>query len=222
MSGLDNGHINFQQELVRKGIHMCSLSIPIIYYHISTELAIKILLPLTLITVTIDLLRYYYEPFSAFFYKIFGFILRKHELDEQKKNLNGASWVFLSALICVIIFPKVIFVTAFAALIICDSSAALIGRKFGKRKFLSKSLEGTFAFFLSGILVVFFTPKLFYSFSEYLIGIIAIGIGAIAENISYGYADDNLSIPVSIGLTMYVLYLMFFPNVSFILPNVPN
>jgi dolichol kinase len=222
MNSIDKGYINFQQELIRKGIHMCSLSIPIIYYHITTELAIKILLPLTLITVSIDLLRYYHEPTSKFFYKLFGFILRKHELDEKKKNLNGASWVFLSALFSVIIFPKIIFVTAFSALIICDSSAALIGRKYGKRKFLSKSLEGTLAFFVSGILVVLFTPKIYYSFEEYLIGIAAIAVGAVAENLSYGYADDNLSIPVSIGLTMYIMYIVVFPNVSFILKNAPN
>ncbi|MCK7523378.1 MAG: hypothetical protein MZV64_39855 [Ignavibacteriales bacterium] len=60
----------------------------------------------------------------------------------------------LSALICALIFPKVIFVTAFSILIISDTMAALIGRKFGKRKFLRKSLEGTLSFFISASIVV--------------------------------------------------------------------
>ena len=78
--------------------------------------------------------------------------------------------------------------------------AALIGRKFGKHRFLSKSFEGTLAFFISASIVVFFTPKIEGLFLEYLIGIIAAAVAAIVENISFGWMDDNLTIPVSMGL----------------------
>ncbi|MEJ2615817.1 MAG: dolichol kinase, partial [Ignavibacteriaceae bacterium] len=101
-------------------------------------------------------------------------------------------------------------------LIISDSVAALIGRKYGRHKFLSKSLEGTLAFFVSAIIVVLFTPKVEGVFSEYLIGIIAAAIGAIVENISFGFADDNLSIPISIGLSMWLLYAVLLPNLQLI------
>jgi hypothetical protein len=47
-------------------------------------------------------------------------------------------------------------------------------------------------------------------------------VGAIIENISFGFADDNLSIPISIGFTMWGLYLLLLPNMSLILPNVPR
>jgi dolichol kinase len=148
--------------------------------------------------------------------------LRKHELDKEKKNLTGATYVLLSALICALLFPKVIFVTAFSILIISDTMAALIGRKFGKRKFLRKSFEGTLSFFISASIVVFFTPKVGDFPLEYMIGFIAAFIGAIVENISYGLADDNLSIPISVGLTMWLLYIIIFPNLDLILQNVPR
>jgi dolichol kinase len=156
------------------------------------------------------------------FYSIFGFLLRKHEVDHKKKNLNGATYVFISALICIIIFPKVLFLTGFTILIISDSSAALIGRKFGKHKFLAKSLEGTLAFFISAIIVIIFTPKIDHQLTEYLIGIIAAAVGAIVENISFGFADDNLSIPISTGFTMWGLYLLLLPHMQLVLPNVPK
>jgi dolichol kinase len=153
---------------------------------------------------------------------VFGFLLRKHEKDEKKKNLNGATYVLISAVIVVLLFPKVFVVTGFAVLIIGDISAALIGRKFGKHKFLRKSLEGTSAFFITSMVVVLFTPKITDDFKEYLIGFVAVVVGAIAENVSYGWADDNLMVPISVGLTMWILYLLIFPELALILPNVPN
>jgi len=218
----DQATINYKDELVRKLIHLCSLSIPIIVYFIPRTVSITILSFLAAAAIILDLSRYMYSPVGKIFYAIFGFMLRKHEVDEKKKNLNGATYVFISALICIIIFPKILFITGFTILIISDSSAALIGRKFGKHKFLAKSLEGTLAFFVSASIVVLFTPKIDHLATEYLIGIIAAAVGAIVENISFGFADDNLSIPLSTGFAMWGLYLLLLPNLQLILPNVPR
>ena len=222
MNQFDNGTINYRDELVRKLIHLCSLSIPIIYYFIPRSSAIIILAVFTVFAVILDLGRYFFPGIGKIFYKIFGFLLRKHEVDSKKKNLNGATYVFISALICAIIFPKLFFITAFCILIISDSSAALVGRKFGRHKFLAKSLEGTLAFFISASIVVLFTPKVEYTAAEYYIGFIAAAVGAIVENVSFGFADDNLSIPISVSLTMWGLYLLLLPNVQIVLPNVPK
>ncbi len=222
MIPIERETINYRDELVRKLIHLCSLSIPIVYYFISRETTILILGILTAFALFIDLGRYFHPSIGKIFYKIFGFLLRKHEINHSKKNLNGATYVLMSALICVIILPKVLFITAFSILIISDSLAALIGRRYGKRKFLSKSFEGTLAFFISASIVVFFTPKVHYGMMEYIIGFIAAFVGGIIENISFGFADDNLSIPISIGLTMWFLYIILLPNTKLILAGVPN
>ena len=222
MTPFDKGNINYRDEVVRKLIHLCSLSIPIIYYFIPQSTAIIILGILTLIAVVIDVSRHFFPSFGKLFYTIFGFLLRKHEVDGKKKNLNGATYVFISALLGVIIFPKVLFLTAFPILIISDSTAALIGRKYGRHKLLAKSLEGTLAFFISASIVVLFTPKLNGSITEYFIGILAAAIGAIVENISFGFADDNLSIPIAVGFSMWLLYVLLFPGIQLILPGVPT
>lgn len=218
----DRATIDYQSEVLRKAIHLCSLSIPVIYYFIMKELALSILIPLTIISIILDLGRYYLKPISDFFYKFFGFLLRKHEKDEKRKQLNGATFILISAVLVIIVFPKIFVVTAFAVLIIGDIAAALVGRKFGQTKFLLKSLEGTLAFFAFSCIVVFLTPKVEGNILEFIIGIIAVGVGAIAENVSSGWADDNLTVPVTIGITMWILYALFLPQLPLVLANVPN
>lgn len=220
MTPIDNGTIQYRDELFRKLIHLISLSIPIVYYFITTETAAIILGILAVAALIIDMGRYLHPETGKIFYKYFGFLLREHELDIKKKNLNGATYVLISALVSVLIFPKVIFISAFSILIISDSAAALVGRKFGKRKFLSKSFEGTLTFFISACIVILFTPKVSGFFEEYLIGFVAAFVGAIIENISFKLVDDNLSIPLSVGFTMWGLYLAFMPNLELTLSNV--
>ncbi len=221
MMEIDQGTIDYKSELLRKSIHLLSLSIPIIYYFITRELALTVLIPITFYAVVIDFGRHFSPPLKKTFNSLFGFLLREHEIDSKKKNLSGASYVLIAALICIVLFPKVIFITAFSVLILSDIAAALVGRKFGKHKFLSKSLEGTIAFFFVASIVVVFTPKVNGSFLEYVIGIIAVAVGAISENISYGWADDNLTIPFSISLVMWILYHLIFPGMALVLNNVP-
>ena len=222
MTALDKGSIDYKNEILRKGIHLLSLSIPVIYYFITRELALMILVPLVVFSIVVDLSRYNHDSFGKLFYKIFGFLLRDHEKDHVKKNLNGATYVLIAAVLTILIFPKVIAVSAFAILIVSDISAALIGRRFGKIKFLSKSLEGTSAFFISACIVILLAPKVSGLPIEFAIGFFAAFVGAIAENISYGYADDNLTIPLSVGITMWALYAIFMPHTELILNGVPN
>lgn len=222
MAKIDDATIDFKVELLRKSIHLGSLSIPIIYYFITKELAVKLLIPITIFSIFLDFGRYIFPTLGKLFYKLFGFMLRSHEMDQKKKNLSGATYVFISALLVILIFPKLFAILGLAVLIVGDISAALIGRKFGRHKFLAKSLEGTLAFFLSSVIVVFLTPKVEGNWIEYLIAIIAVGVAAIAENISYGYADDNFMIPLSTGITMWILYALLLPDLQIILPNVPQ
>lgn len=208
---IDNINVNYKIEYIRKGIHFCSLSIPVIYFFIDKSTALTILIPITSLFVISDLARYYSKTAANLFYKYFGWLLRNHEIDNQKKRLNGASNILISAIICIIIFPKLLTVTAFSVLIISDSLAALIGRKYGKHKFLKKTLEGTLAFILGGTIVILFTPKVSYVFPEYIIASLGVVVGGIFEALSITI-DDNITIPISIAITIWILYTIFLPE----------
>ncbi|MDE3058938.1 MAG: dolichol kinase [Bacteroidota bacterium] len=214
-----SGTIAYSAELIRKAIHLSSLSIPIIYYFIPRELALKILVPLTLVFSAVDFLRYYHEPTAHVFYKFFGWMLRSHEQDHAVKRFNGATYVLISATMCVVIFPKLITITSFAILIIGDSTAALVGRRYGRRKFFRKSMEGSTAFFVSALVVGFLTPKIFYAPIEYVIAACGAAVGTVIEALSI-HVDDNLSIPISISVVMWVLYNAFYPSSLSLLSHV--
>ncbi|MBX2990585.1 MAG: dolichol kinase [Bacteroidetes bacterium] len=213
MNGFPNVEQSYAVELVRKTIHLCSLSIPVVYYFITKSTALSILLPLTLLFGLSDLARVYHPPTRELYHKLFGWLLRKHELDDGERNLNGATYVLIAACLFIWIFPKVVFITAFSILIISDTLAALVGRKFGKRRFLNKSLEGAAAFFLSALVVVALTPKVDGGWMEYLIGGIAALAGAVVESWLTKF-DDNLSIPLVVGAVMWALYALLLPAVD--------
>ena len=107
--------------------------------------------------------------------------------------------------IIILVFPKVLTVTGFSILIISDICAALVGKKIGKISMFGKTLEGTIAFIVSAIFVIFFIGwQLFAPWTFFIIGIIAAFVGGILELISKRInVDDNLSIPLSICLVMW-------------------
>lgn len=211
--------VDFKAELIRKGIHLLSLAIPAVYYFIPEAIALWILIPVTVIFVTIDLARYDVPFISRFFYKLFGFLLRKHEVDRKTHALNGATYLLISSVICIILFPKFVMISSFTVLILADASSALFGKRFGRHKIfpgsgMPKSYEGSFAFVITGIVAVLLTPKVHYLPLEYLIGVAAVVVGAAAEVLSYNIVDDNIAVPIAYGLTMWALYILLLPHLN--------
>ena len=204
---------SYHAELIRKAIHLCSIAIPIVYFLTPKSVALSLLVPITIIFIAIDIARHYSPPVETWFYNSFGRLLRHRESDKAKKRLNGASYVLISATLCVLVFPKFIAITSFIILIISDMTSALIGRRFGRHRFLGKSLEGSAAFFLTALLITLATPKLEYHAGEYAIGTVTAAVGAIVEALPWE-VDDNLTVPLAVGLTMWAAYTIFFPSLN--------
>lgn len=199
------GQISFTSEIIRKCIHLASLTIPIAYFYVHREEALLFLVPATLFSIGIDVGRHYIPAIHRMVEQLLGRILRPHE--RRVGLLSGATYVLISALICVAVFPKLITMTAFSILIVSDSSSAIFGRKFGKHRFIDKSLEGTMAFIVTAWLVILIAPKAGPALIEYFIGAFAAVVGGVAEAASVSlHLDDNFSVPISIGITMWGLY----------------
>lgn len=210
----EHKEISYTQELLRKSIHLLSLGIPLIYSYVDKTTGLWLLLPVTTLFLATDILSHRNGWVRQWVMKYFGGMMRSHELRSDKFLLNGASYVLLSACLCVIIFPKIIAITAFTVLIISDICAALFGRKFGKHKFLDKSLEGTSAFIISAFIVVAIIGNLNHApWTFYASGMIASVAGGIIENISIRLRmDDNFSIPATIGVIMWILALTLYAH----------
>lgn len=207
---MSNNQISYKQELLRKTIHLCSLSLPLLYFYTDIETTLSYIIPLFLIVLILDIFSKKGRILHHFVFKYFGSMLREHE----KKDglvLNGASWVLISALLVFAIFPKILAITSFTILIVSDLSAALIGRRFGRHSLFDKSWEGTSAFFISASFIIFFIWSILPERNMYFLyfGIFASIITAFTELVSNIIkVDDNISVPTSFCLTMWLLNII--------------
>ena len=200
----------FRRELWRKAIHLSSISIPVFYFFTPRETALAVSAVLMVVAVALDVGRYSYAPLRRLFHAAFGPLLRSHERDRHAKRLNGASYVLIASTLSIFLFPKLIAITGFLILIVSDLAAALVGKKFGRRKFLAKSLEGSAAFFATALAVVATTPKIGYEAGEYALGAAAALAATLVEAGAAGI-DDNLSIPLTVGAVLWAGYALLLP-----------
>ncbi len=204
---MKSNQISYKQELLRKTIHLCSLTLPILYYYTDKQTTLSFIIPLFFIILFVDIFSKKGRILHNFVFKYFGSMLREHE----KKDgfvLNGASWVLISAVLVFAIFPKILAITSFVILIVSDLSAALIGRRFGKHPLFDKSWEGTGAFFVSASLIIVLIWSILPERNMYFLyfGIFTSIITAFTEAVSKVIkVDDNISIPTSFCITMLIL-----------------
>lgn len=193
--------ISFRQEFYRKMTHLGALVIPCGYYYLglARSEALYIMVPVTIMMILIDISRLRNWSLWNLLKPIISPIVREHEM---KGDFTGAFYILSTATVVIAIYPKPIAVVSMAFIIVGDSAAALIGRKFGKHKIIrNKSLEGSIAFLGAAALVAWAAPEIPLS-----VGLIGALIATITEAVSIGI-DDNTTVPLVSGLAMYLLSL---------------
>ncbi|MDA0986865.1 MAG: dolichol kinase [Bacteroidetes bacterium] len=200
-------------EIGRKLMHVGILIIPLVYFFAGKDFSISLLIPITVFVVGVDYLRFKLSFLQKFFIYFFGWMLRSKEKDNGKTRLTGASNTLLAASIGIFFIPKEIFIFSFSVLSISDTLSSFVGRYFGKRNFFHKTFEGSLAFFLSGLFLIFVTPKLTDSFVEYLICAFGVAVGTLIEAHSF-VIDDNFITPLAIGIFLMITYNIFFPQLQ--------
>ncbi|MDP8201984.1 MAG: SEC59/DGK1/VTE5 family protein [Candidatus Tenebribacter burtonii] len=190
-----------KKELFRKIFHVSSILLPLSYYFIfqNRKMMFLILIPLTVIALVIDIARLEHKTFKRIFYNLVGLLLRKHEIH----NFTGATYLMISAVLCIGFFSKEIAVVSLAFLAIGDTLAALVGIPLGKRKILNtnKSLEGSLACFAGCFVfgLLFLNP---------VVALVGAFTATVAE-FSRIPLDDNIKIPIASGLIMSFVNMFF-------------
>ena len=205
-----SAQITYASEIARKGIHLASLLIPIIYLQLDHWTGVRVLCIMTAVSLLIDVLMHFHQGFRNLMLALVGSLLRQHELREDRFHLTGASWVLIAATVTFLVFPTEIAVTAFSVLIVSDTFAALIGRRYGHREFIDKSLAGSTAFALSAIGVVAVWQNVFDLPATFFIaGTVASIAAAVAEAASSRlHLDDNIAIPCSYGIVHWLVRVL--------------
>jgi dolichol kinase len=208
---------NFKGEFFRKFIHISSSVIPLAYYFSDKVTILSILIPILVAMLLVEMLKYRVEFIYNIYVKTFSFMLKDHEVDRKLIRMNGASWVLLGDVFCILFFPKLIAITGMLILSLADSLSAVFGRLYGGKHVVpDRTIAGTLVFFIVSLIISFLTPKYFYSLKEYSLYVAMAAVTTIADFIKLP-VDDNFAIPVISSGVLYVLYLIFFPNFHF--PN---
>ena len=200
-------------EIKRKCFHLIlGILLPVLTIYIEKKVAIITLLFIAIPFIIID-----YNNLSMVLKKIprGNFIIQLfREYEMIYGQLCGLSWVFIGCLIVLSNFDRYFVSLSMAILIFCDASSALIGKNFGRIKICGKkTLEGTLAFFIIGIIVIFIYQKYIFPSNlslktSYLLTSLFVSsiVELVAKNIML---DDNFAIPVSFCFTYKVLETVF-------------
>ena len=193
---------SYEQEGSRKSTHLLALLIPAIYLIFPREWAIGLMIAANILIISFEIVRLRQCRVWRFLAPVFGPMVRPKE---QNGNFTGALYILLSSLLCIVLFNKFIATTAITFIIVGDVGSAMVGRRWGKHRLLgTKTLEGSLAFLAISLGVTAAFPNVPWS-----VGIIGAVVATVAEALSI-HRDDNLTVPLTAGLVMYLL-VRFFP-----------
>jgi dolichol kinase len=198
-----NIELSYTGELLRKLTHLFAFIIPgaYVFLQLNRELVLSIMIPIALCMIIIDIARLREWKLWYLLRKIISPIIRESEV---RGDFTGASYILTTACLTIALFSRPIAALALAYIIVGDPASALIGRKFGRHKFRSKSLEGSLAFLAVAVLIGLVMPGV--PLAVKLIGAL---VATVTEAVSFN-VDDNATVPLVTGLVMTLLLKLSF------------
>ena len=187
---------DFINEILRKGVHLTSILIILIYAYAGKQTVLNILAIFLVIILIIEHLRLEYNIKIPLFHILFR--------EKEKSQLSGHVFFTIGALISISVFSKEIAYASILMTTFGDLSAALVGKKFGRKRIFgkTKSLEGCAAEFLVDFVIG-------YVFLDSLIIAFFMAFVATIVEAKSGKIDDNLAIPVFSGSSGQALMVVF-------------
>jgi dolichol kinase len=185
-------------ETRRKLIHLSAMSIPICYYFIPEYISKPALLLVTSGFIVIEVLRLRFPSLKAVFMNVARSLIREHELT----TLTGSTYLLISSSICVLLVRKEIAIAAISYLILGDSTAAIVGKRFGRVRIFGKTLEGFLGCFVVCLAIGLLIPRI--SLHTAMAGALT---ASLVELLPIK-VDDNLRIPLIAAGVMRFLELL--------------
>lgn len=181
----------YRDEVWRKLLHLFALSIPIGYHFVPRLWAILIPLGCWAASVTVDVARIRGWEIQRLWCRVTDPIVRPKE----RATFTGASHILASGWLCPLLYATPAAALGMTTIILGDIAAALIGRRWGKHRYMNnRSFEGSAAFLVAAIIGSVLIPGIPVGFA--LSGAL---IATIVEGLSQ-HIDDNLTVPLIVGL----------------------
>lgn len=199
-------NFHYHQEVYRKLIHLSSLWMPVAIYFFEKRIALCIFAAGVAVVLAYEVMRRQENGLAKVLDRILGAALRPDEKGMKFKP-SGAVYVLAAAFLSTLFFPKLIAITALAMMLTGDAAAALVGRRFGRRKVFDKSIEGALAFFVTalataGVIAASMAVNNGYMHAAAGAAFAAAMVELISKRL---LIDDNLSVPLAAGGVMMLL-----------------
>ncbi len=183
--------LDYRNEIRRKLLHLFALTIPIGYHLVTNQVAVIICLVAFLVSLVIDLSRIRNWSIQRLWIRWTAPIVRPKE----RSGFTGATNILASAWLCPLLFTLPAASMGMATIILGDTAAALIGRRWGRHRIRGgRTVEGSLAFLAAAAIGGMAVPNL--SLSIALPGAL---IGTVVEAVTKRI-DDNLSVPIIVAL----------------------
>jgi dolichol kinase len=193
-----------RRELARKAFHVSSALLPLVVWMAPRWLALAVLLPTAAVAVAVDWTRLRYRAPRYWFLRYTRRMLRHHE----RRTFAGATYMAVAYAAAVVLFPKPIAVTAMLFNGFGDAAAALVGKRWGRRRTAwGKSWEG----FAAGLTVNLVVGLTIASLSGGVLPAVAAAAGGIAaatlEFLDLPI-DDNVRVTLGGGGVAFLVALL--------------
>ncbi|EEB73897.1 diacylglycerol/polyprenol kinase family protein [Thermococcus sp. AM4] len=205
---------SLRSELKRKALHLTGLVVPALYLLTDREFTLTFIATAFAIFVVLEPFRIIEELRDRIKLRlrlinpdvVTGIeVLERHVMDIEREHerwgVAAHIYFTLASLIVVYFFSENVAIAAVSVATLGDAMAAIIGKNFGRHRFPNgKSLEGSLAYFLSGLLVIY--P---------LLGVKLAVAGALVGTLVEFYGlppDDNFSNQVCVAFSLYLFSLL--------------
>ena len=188
---------------LRKVFHvLASSTVPVFYWllpGVSTTdqgrtFILLVLTPITVMALLVEGLRMLNAHFNRYVMMRFSLLIRQTE----QSRFTGATFVCLSFLLVVWLFPRNIAVAAMFFLTIGDTAAEIAGKNWGRTRYFGRSLEGMAGFFLLAL------PIAWLIFGDWRVAVPGAAAAALIEFLSFR-VDDNLTVPLLSAVVLQLL-----------------
>jgi dolichol kinase len=200
---------SYSAELGRKALHLLALVIPLGMWGLGRPLALLVLGLGAGIAVCADVVRAYCPTANAWIRRLFGPLMRAEELPEvgSRVTFNGATCVLVGAALLALLFPLRVAVPVLTMTMLADAAAALVGRRLGRHPWgsLSATVEGSAAFVLTGLAVMFAFPSL--ALGPAVLSVLA---AAVVEAVPMP-VNDNIRVPLTAAVIVAVGEALLLP-----------
>jgi len=193
--------------LKRKLWHATTGSIFVLFYAFGPDRTAMSLIVMGLFVVILsgELLRLRFPTINEKIIKIFGGVIRSHEVD----RVTGTPYYVGAVGVAIALFPEPVAILSILYLAWGDPISSLFGVLYGKEKlFRNKSVQGTMACFIvcTCMSLFYFSISGIAPGRVVLFSLLGGMVAAVAEILPLNI-DDNFSIPMISGFFMWLLFI---------------